>query len=320
MIHIHGGSVLLETIARAGIPGDRLEWSDVLCQGPTPGGLTNDAWYDVRARFLTSAYGPGEHDVRRSLAAQDAGLERARAHDEIVLWFGPELFCQAIFVRLLDHFAARPPTKTRLALVSVDRYPGVDDRRACTLGALSGDQLRALYERRPGVTSQQLALGQRAWRAMTAPTPESLVALLREDTSALPYLGAALRRLLAELPDATGLSRTERLILDALAAGPRTGFDLFVLANEPEPRRWITDTILLANLRRLADGPTPLVELQGNGKPLGQTARRTDAATAVLAGRDAVEMRGVDRWVGGTHLTTHNVWRWDDARATLTRD
>ena len=51
---------------------------------------------------------------------------------------------------------------------------------------------------------------------------EEALCPVREDTSALPYLGAALRRLLAELPDVTtGLSRTERLILDALPVARR---------------------------------------------------------------------------------------------------
>lgn len=291
----------------------------MLCQGPTPAGLARDDWYALRARFLASAYGPPETQVRASLATQDATLERARDHDDVVLWFGPELFCQAILVRLLAYFADRPAAH-RLSLVSTDHYPGVDDRRSCTLGALSGAQLRALFERRPEVTPAQLELGRRAWGAMTAPTPEPLVTLVRGDTSALPYLGAALRRMLAELPDATGLSRTERLILEALGAGPRTGFDLFALANEPEPRRWITDTILLDHLSRLAGGPGALIELRGNGKPLGREATRTAAGDAVLGGRDAIALRGIDRWVGGTHLLTTNVWRWHSDRGLLTRD
>jgi hypothetical protein len=32
----------------------------------------------------------------------------------------------------------------------------------------------------------------------------------------------------------------------------------------------------------------------------------------VLRGEvDRVELLGVDRWVGGTHVTADNAWRWD---------
>ena len=92
MIHIHGGSILLENIARAGIRGDRLEWSEVLCQGPTPAGLADDAWYALRAAFLAPFAELDVAEMSRRLAEQDERLERAADHDEIVLWFGPELF------------------------------------------------------------------------------------------------------------------------------------------------------------------------------------------------------------------------------------
>lgn len=39
----------------------------------------------------------------------------------------------------------------------------------------------------------------------------------------------------------------------------------------------------------------------------------TDAGHRVLAGKaDAVELIGIDRWIGGVHLHGHSTyWRWD---------
>jgi hypothetical protein len=38
----------------------------------------------------------------------------------------------------------------------------------------------------------------------------------------------------------------------------------------------------------------------------------TDVGRAVLEGRaDRVEVLGIDRWLGGTHLRPGYVWRWD---------
>jgi hypothetical protein len=39
----------------------------------------------------------------------------------------------------------------------------------------------------------------------------------------------------------------------------------------------------------------------------------TEDGRAVLAGGlDAIELRGIDRWLGGTHLKLPDaVWRWD---------
>jgi len=39
----------------------------------------------------------------------------------------------------------------------------------------------------------------------------------------------------------------------------------------------------------------------------------------VLAGQaDRVALLGIDRWLGGTHLTPAATWRWDPATGQLT--
>jgi hypothetical protein len=40
----------------------------------------------------------------------------------------------------------------------------------------------------------------------------------------------------------------------------------------------------------------------------------TDAGRAVLTGdADRVDLLGLDRWLGGTHLRHDSLWRWDSA-------
>ena len=40
---------------------------------------------------------------------------------------------------------------------------------------------------------------------------------------------------------------------------------------------------------------------------------------SLRAEADRVELLGIDRWVGGTHVTPDNVWRWDPAALRLAR-
>ena len=81
--------------------------------------------------------------------------------------------------------------------------------------------LRALAVNAAPVRPAQLELARAAWAAFRAPTPEALASLREADTSALPWLGPALERLLEELPtDYPGLSATERYILEELGPGP----------------------------------------------------------------------------------------------------
>ena len=64
------------------------------------------------------------------------------------------------------------------------------------------------------------------------------------------------------------------------------------------------------------DGPSP----SGGGPSFaGQQLRLTPAGHRVLARQaDRVALLGIDRWLGGTHLTPAATWRWDPATQQLT--
>jgi hypothetical protein len=320
MIHVHGGSALLEKLRAAMVPGEFLEWCDVLCQGPTPAGLAPDAWRATRAAFLRES-GPAldGKDAALSLAAQDAALEGALSQDEMVLWFGPELFCQAILLYLLNWLGQRRDAlPRRVSLVCVGEYPGVDDRRSCTPAFLSPDQLHDVFARRETVGDEQFDLAREAWTAFTGASPLAVADVAATGTAALRYLAPALRRHLEELPATdTGLNRTERGILEALDARDSDFSELQSLCQEGEERRWLTDVILWDVLRRLAAGRAPLVSLPPDAAPAwppprGAPIRITPMGRDVLLGRrDWIAENGIDRWVGGVHLERGNVWRWE---------
>jgi hypothetical protein len=327
MLHVHGGSVLLDALRAAGLPGGFLEWGEVLCFGPTPAGLDPEAWRRTRATFLDDAFGPADgRSTAEQLAEQD---RRLAAADDLVLWFGPELFCQAILIAVLARLTKAGHDETRLSLLCFDRYPGVDDDRGCTPSYLSAEQLREVFAKRPAVTAAQLDLARRSWDAWCAPTPDSLAVLAGGALPELPYLAEALQRHLEELPAVgTGLSLTETRVLEVLGGGGRelTFARLFLGVTQLERRRWLTDLMFLHVVRSLALAPTPLVEIRGSSawqrspyrtmwRDLGPAMfQMTAPGERVLEGElDAVALNGLDRWVGGIHLTPGTLWRWDRA-------
>lgn len=320
MLHIHGGSIVLEKLRAAGLPGEFLEWCDVLCQGPTPAGLDAGAWRAARAAWLDRTFGAdGGRDPLDRLTTQDRALERAGEHDEVVLWFGPDWFCQAILVHLLPRLAGGG---AKLSLICIGSHPGVDDGRGCTLAFLSGEQLHRLFEHRPAVTDAQLALARHARDAMCAPTPEPLFQLTREKTSALSFLGAGLRRQLQEFPSPhVGLGLTEFRILEVLGGKTLPFRELFDGVANQEERRWITDLMLWGMIRELAGGPVPLLTVDTADRFLDARIRLAQHGRDVLAGRaDAIIVRGIDKWIGGVHLNGSAVWRWDDRARRLLRE
>ena len=121
-----------------------------------------------------------------------------------------------------------------------------------------------------------------------------------------------------------GLSRTEQGVLTALSAAERSFVQLFEEVGKEEERSWVTDVMLLHRLRVLATASTPLVATVAESPPvdalapdLGRDVRQlrfrlTPAGREVVEGkRDAIATNGIDRWIGGVHLTAEHHWRWN---------
>ena len=290
LVHVHGGSVLLDLLPAAGILGERLHWCDPVASGPTPGNVEADDWYRLRAEHLQAALRADDAAVIEArLRAQDQALRNLSAQAEIVIWAGPEMYCQLILVRLLVLLEERGQ-RGQLSLVDPGNPFGT---RGCGLEKLSAPALREAFAGRRLVDANMLALAKTAWAAFTAPTPAQLVALVSHPTPALPHLGAALKRHLDDLPDAaTGLSSTETHLLEALASGTRERRSLLDALAAREKRPFLTEMMLNVVLSRLGEGPRPLLTA---AEEVAITKRGRD----VLSG---YEMWHCERWHGGIFI------------------
>jgi hypothetical protein len=207
--------------------------------------------------------------------------------------------------------------------IVVDALPGRTSFRG--LGELSADDLESLWPARRGATQETLEAAASAWLAFRAPEPDGLAEWAGHGSRELPFLAAALLRLLEELPaPGDGLSGTERRALRAIAAGGRTPAAAFAAAQHLEPVPFLGDAWFYGALAELGRGPLRFVETEDGealpeAPPLGDAhlfarlpLRLTDNGDRVLrAEADRVDLLGVDRWVGGTHVTPGSGWRWD---------
>lgn len=295
MLHITNGDAARYVLDKL-VRGEILPWRDVLHEGPVDAALTLEELSRVRAAFIASAgWGPA-HEVQRQFAERDATLKRCGAHEEVVLWFEHDLFDQLQLIQLLDWFNTHP--HAALSLVCEAEY----------LGALRPERAVALFAARRRVSPRQLAQGSAAWRAFGSPGPQ---ALSLAPQSELPFLAAALRRLLEEYPwTSDGLSRLERQVLVALSHGALDLRTLYRRAHrEQEKPVWLGDTVFAWHLARLA-GDLFVVERDGNWQ-LTQTAER------VLGGKaDAWSQPRAPRWVGGFEVVNGSL-RWDAASGRL---
>jgi hypothetical protein len=273
-LHVtNGDAVVSELAAAAGVAEpDVLVWREVLHDGPVPAGLGAAELARVRARHIAArGWSDGALEDMRT---RDARLAAVAPGDEVVLWFEDDLYDRLQLAQIEDRLAGRSGPVSRVRLPHPPR----------------GDLRAALDAREP------IEPDGAAFAALRSPDPR---AWLEVD---------GFERLLEELPDVrTGLSRTERAILEALAGGQLSPHELFAAVAAHEDPPWIGDTAVFA----LADDLAPLV---------AGRYELTDAGRAVLAGE--ATRPPIDRWLGGVHLGPGRPdWAWDpDARRPVRLD
>lgn len=320
MLHIHNGDSTANTMREAGFPGVHFAFREALATGPTPLGLSRDEWSAVRANHLAGMAEQDAATIQQDLAAQEATLANSGQHDEIVLWFEHDLFCQINLIYLLDRFARHPVTPARLSLICIGEFPGKPDFRG--LGELTAEQMGSLFDSRHEITEAELRLAQRAWQAFCSPDPRELAKMINEDTSALPFLRGALLQHLARFPSLrNGLSRAENTLLALIAAGSNEYLKLCPAFFQAEPAYGLGDTQIQTDLKYMAAPPHQLLQLTGiddSSQWRNVKCNLTATGQRISAGQaDFVNLNGFDLWLGGVHLTTEQLWRWDEQQQQL---
>ena len=284
MLHVTNGDSAGGALIHAGFH-PVLPWQDVLHEGPVLAGLSLEQLTEERIAFIAGAGWGLLEEVTAALRSRGASLKAAHLQGEVVLWFEHDLYDQLQLIQLLDWFSRHP--HPRLTLICEAEY----------VGNMPPERMRELFAGRKPVTEKQLREAREAWAAFTAPDPAGMNELR---LSALPFLGAALRRQLEEYPwIGDALSRLERRVLDLLEQGPLPWTRVFTGVDE-EPK-FLGDLVLEWHLERMAQ--EGLLERRGE----------------LWAFRSRKRSRRVPRWLGGVRVDDACPWCWDPAAGRLVR-
>ena len=320
-LHITNGDQAAKAIVSAGLATEVLPWRDVLHDGPVPCGLKLNELSRVRADFLASIGGGTPDDLRTEFTTRDAIFGLAAEHGRITLWFESDLYDQLQLAQVLaELFQAHSPFDGT-TLVAFDGSLGRTPPAGITTAHETGKKL----------TMEHFEVACEMWDAFRETQPARLVKLASRDYPVLPYMAAAIRRLFREFPHVgTGLTGIQTSVMAILKRGSKPPGSLFSSIAELEERIFLGDASFATYLEDLSKVPHPLVTFD-DGSPVIAPGRvepapdfwhrkiaLTDVGAQVLAGSaDHVALNGIDRWIGGVHLTATHQWRWDEGAQTV---
>jgi hypothetical protein len=324
MLHIVNGLATLKLLDRTDIRGARVSGDDIFAEGPVQDRLQTAAAWRTRAEYLQKHFGISKEQYLQRKDERERSLRSFAYHEEVVLWFEFDLFCQLNLLYLLDWFSRKQMGNSKLTLICPGEFPGVKQFRG--LGTLNPRRLTILFEDRMEVTDKQLKLAEKAWSAYSSPDPTQIQLLLDRGTEQLRYLHRAFSAHLERFPfTGNGLNSVEAKILETLSDGPHKFPDLFDIVSNSERvfPHGIGDVQFSAYLAGLAEGDNPLIHMDNFQGILSQEVPRralgkwsiriTGAGEKVLkGGQDNIQLRGIDRWLGGVHVKSPDqVWRWN---------
>jgi hypothetical protein len=298
ILNIVNGERVIEIMKQANISGSFLPWKDFLHEGPVPEALSLEALSKIRAEFIAKK-GFGEFDeIYQSFRDRDSALKSFRKYSKILLWFEYDLYDQLQLIQILDWFAKYASNSTKISIISPANYLGISTQKELTNFLLYNREL---------VTHNHFITARKAWSAFSSKTPQAIYKLLDDDTTILPFLRDAIKRVLEEYPNTTnGLSRTAHQALLIISKGKRRPKDIFKEYQKSEERIFMGDVLFWNIIKRLVEAN--LLNSMQNGKDL----RVTSLGMEVLKGkRNLLEFYNTDRWIGGVHLTPDNIWCWD---------
>ncbi len=155
---------------------------EALIDGPIDADALHEFW-DQRARYILAEHGDDEIEYHEKTAAELNLLTEVEAGDEVNLWFEYELFCSVNMWFCLSLLADTRATVYRVEPIGLDEATRWDG-----FGKFDADDLRACFELRAKLTSDDITLGSDLWNSYRHREHTTLRELAKTESECFPYL------------------------------------------------------------------------------------------------------------------------------------
>lgn len=305
---ITNGDSAVDAIKEAEINAEFLPWSDILHDGPVISKPTLEETSQIRAEFLAELGWTSLENAKKTFDKRDKQLSNLEKYAEIILWFEHDLYDQLQLIQILD-WLSKNEIDQNIYLICEDQY----------IGESSPELLNKNYLLKTELSAEIINLGSQIWSVFSGDNPKELEKVLEKRNSELPFLNSAFNRLLQEFPDElNGLSRSENQILSIVEENGKTPFEIFKTFLTLENPKYHGDWTVYQYIHSLCNSEHPLLKYsngtkqfppENDKKYFEEIIELTPKGREVLCGRkNNLAVNGINRWIGGIHLSNNNVW------------
>ncbi|WGK64763.1 DUF1835 domain-containing protein [Croceiramulus getboli] len=215
ILHIVNGDSFASRLETLNIPGEVAVWREMLCDGPTAEEVGGSEFVRFRESFLTTHYGLEQGQYHEQFVTELEKIKVANPTDGFVLWFEYDLFCHLNLLAAIAYLQQQAKVQPIYVICS-GWEPGYEG--LVGLSQLKTEDLKALYEQKVPLTSEDLKLAAEIWNVYNSGEPKDLQPYISKKSS-FTYLGSCLRAHLERFADSTnGLNVLEENMLKLIDA------------------------------------------------------------------------------------------------------
>ena len=243
--HIFNGDCTLALWQKCGFSASTLVWRETYLEGPLPDTDDLHSFRLARAEYLATfeeLRHINSQQLYLHLQKMDDTLLVLTAADELMLWFDSCIFDQTLLMRILYLLSKRTTPLPEIFLY-------------CSEGnVLQINDFQRAERHKNRLMKEDLLLAGAAWQFWIRRDAAGLLQLFEQGNfERLPRMRHSLLRCAEEIPDAGGLTRTGRQILQLLERGSLSFQEIFNGLKKFEELPFLGDTAcrrILANLIR----------------------------------------------------------------------
>ncbi len=212
ILHITNGDNTTNYLRHLHYEGEFITWREMLCEGRTSIDVGSENFWKTRFDFFKSSYKVSKKTFIDLTLKEYRSLCQKKNHQEIVLWFEYDLFCQINMIAVIS-WLKRFRTGEKVSLVCSGVVEGSDKKLG--LGELNEEQIHEHFKNRVELSVDDIEYADYIWQLYCSDSPLRLETVHQfNPMSPFIYLHESLSKHLQRFPSIeNGLNVVENYIV-----------------------------------------------------------------------------------------------------------